>query len=86
MTNYNKLVWELIEGSENQYSIYENILAEFKEVENKLLEELRSGNPINQDLLQYRNKLNKLLARSAPYAIEEYNFLKQYHRQERATQ
>ena len=86
MSNYNKFIWELTEGSEDQYSIYENILAEFKEVENKLLEELRAGNTLNQDLLQYRNKLNKLLARSAPYLVEEYNFLKNYHKQERLSQ
>lgn len=86
MTNYNQLIWELKdEAEQDPYSVYDKILKVFKETEKQLIEELSDEKPLTQDLLQYRNKLNKLLARSAPFLIGEYNFLKQYHK-ERATQ
>ncbi|MBS1550487.1 MAG: hypothetical protein JST15_00275 [Bacteroidetes bacterium] len=87
MKNYNQLIWELSDESEQDpYSVYDKILEEFREAENQLIKELSEEKPLTQDLLQYRDKLNKLLARSAPFLIGEYNFLKQYHKQERANQ
>lgn len=86
MKNYNQLIWELLdEAEQDPYSVYDRILEEFKETEKQLIEELSKENTLTQDLLQYRDKLNKLLARSAPFLIHEYNFLKQYHK-ERANQ
>ncbi len=87
MTNFNQLIWELSgEAEQDPYSVYDRILEEFKETEKQLIEELSEEKTLTKDLLQYRDKLNKLLARSAPFLIGEYNFLKQYHKQERANQ
>lgn len=84
MKDYNKLIWELSEEAEQDpYSVHEKILAEFREAENDLKDQLDSDKTLSQELLQYRNKLNKLLARSAPFIVGEYNFLKHYHKQER---
>ena len=79
MKDYNKLIWELTEEAEQDpFSVYEKMLGEFRETENQLIEELRSDKPLTEDLLQYRNKLNKVLARSAPFTIRKYNFLQTY--------
>lgn len=87
MTNYNQLIWELSdEAEQDPYSVYEKILSEFRKTESELTEQLDSHIPISRDLLDLRKKLNKLLAKSAPFMIKEYNFLKQYHKQERANQ
>lgn len=84
--NYN-IIHELSEEAEqDQYSVYEKLLCEFHNAEAELKEQLDSDKPYSKELLDLRNKLNILLARSEPYAIEEYNFLKQYHKQERANQ
>lgn len=83
MKDYNKFIWELSEEAEQDpYTVYEKILAEFREAENELKEQLDSDKTLSQELLQYRNKLNKLLARSSPFLINDYNFLKTY-REER---
>lgn len=82
MKDYNKFIWELSEEAEQDpYSVYEKMLTEFHKTESELKEQLDSNKPISRDLLDFRNKLNKLLARSAPFLVEEYNFLKHYHKQ-----
>ncbi len=87
MTNYNQLIWEISdEAAQDPYSVYDKILSEFHKTESELKEQLDSDMPISRDLLDLRKKLNKLLAKTAPFMIEEYNFLKQYHKQERANQ
>ncbi|MBK7446175.1 MAG: hypothetical protein IPJ45_09155 [Ignavibacteria bacterium] len=86
MKNYNQLIWELSdEAEQDPYSVYDKILEEFHKTESELKEQLDSEMPISRDLMDLQKKLNKLLARSAPFLIGEYNFMKQYDK-ERANQ
>jgi len=86
MKNYNQLIWELKdEAEQDPYSVYDKILEEFHKTESELKEQLDSEMPISRDLMDLQKKLNKLLARSAPFLIGEYNFMKQYDK-ERANQ
>ena len=78
MKNYNKLTYEILELGDDQNSISELIREEFLNSEKELIEQLKSGQPLDEDLLEYRNKLNKLAARTAPFVIKKYDFSETY--------
>jgi len=78
MKDFNQFIWELCQESEDDSLNFKDIFGEFKKTEDELLKELKSGEPLTRDLLQYRNQLNKLLAKTPPYLIEEYDFMERY--------
>lgn len=78
MKDFNQFIWELCQESEDDSIYFKKIFGEFKKTEDELLKELKSGEPLTRDLLQYRNQLNKLLAKTPPFIIEEYNFMDKY--------
>jgi uncharacterized protein YllA (UPF0747 family) len=77
MKNYNKFIFEIMDNGD-EHTVNELIREEFLRSEKELLEQLRSGKPLEKDLLEYRNKLNKLAAKTAPFIIEKYDFLETY--------
>jgi len=77
MKNYNKFIFEIMDNGD-EHTVNELIREEFLRSEKELLEQLRSGQPLDEDLLEYRNKLNKLVSRTAPFSIKKYDFLETY--------
>jgi hypothetical protein len=77
MKKYNKFIFEIIDNGD-EHTVNELIKEEFLKSEKELKEQLRSGQPLDEDLLEYRNKLNKLVARTAPFSIKKYDFLETY--------
>jgi hypothetical protein len=77
MKKYNKFIFEIMDNGD-EHTVNELIKEEFLKSEKELIEQLRLGQLLDEDLLEYRNKLNKLVARTAPFIIKKYNFLKTY--------
>ena len=77
MKKYNKFIFEIMDSADDN-TISELIREEFLKSEKELIEQLKSGQPLDKDLLEYRNKLNKLAARTAPFIIKKYDFLETY--------
>jgi hypothetical protein len=69
--NIKKLQWELKNADPDDNSIYEKIYKEFKRIELELITDYQKGfmNPKKKGL---HRRLNKLLANTAPYWIDEY--------------
>jgi len=66
-----------IRETRDDYDAYYEILKEYKDVENELLDSLKEGNT-DPDKIKYRDDLNIFLANNEPYEMEESNFKKLY--------
>ena len=66
-----------IRETRDDYDAYNEILKEYNDVENELLDSLKEGNT-DPDKIKYRDDLNIFLANNEPYEMEESNFKKLY--------
>jgi hypothetical protein len=66
-----------IRETRDDYDAYNEILKEYNDIENELLDSLKEGNT-DPDKIKYRDDLNIFLANNEPYEIEESNFKKLY--------
>ena len=75
MKNLNRYIWGLSQESEGEFLIYPDILKEFKAVEAELKTAIEEKTGVDKNLLKYRDQLNKLLANTPPFMVEEYNLV-----------
>lgn len=75
MKNVNRYIWGLSQETEGEFLIYPDILKEFKALEAELKEAIEEKTGVDKKLLKYRNQLNKLLANTPPFLIEEYDLV-----------
>lgn len=73
MNKLDILIWELNQYHPDDIDFNSKIVEEFFSVEKELLNELKSGEEISKEDLDYRNSLNKLSHAIHPHLIQVYN-------------
>jgi len=82
MNKLTKLIWELNQYPPDDINFDSKIVEEFFNVENELLNQLKNGEEISKEDLQYRDSLNKLSHSIHPHLIEIYDIRDHLKRKE----